>query len=123
MDITTLEKMIAKGQDSAMLRLTLARLLSQAEQWDKAATHLLSALEQDPNYSAAWKALGQAHLSMGQNDAALSDWQQGIEAARANGDKQAEKEMDVFVRRLLKGLKNRGQKNRGKNRGQSQVPE
>lgn len=85
-----------------MLRLTLARLLAQAEQWDEAIKHLLSALEQDPNYSAAWKALGQARIAMGQYDAALSAWQKGIAAARFNGDKQAEKEMGVFVRRLLK---------------------
>lgn len=97
-----------------MLRLTLARLLVQTERWDEAAKHLLSALEQDPSYSAAWKALGQARMAMGQNDAALSAWQQGIQAAHANGDKQAEKEMGVFVQRLLKGLKKRGQ---------SQVPE
>ena len=85
-----------------MLRLTLARLLAQTGQWEKAAAHLRSAVEQKPDYSAAWKELGQAHRAMGQNDAALAAWQQGIEAAQANGDKQAEKEMGVFVRRLSK---------------------
>ena len=102
MDIASLEKMIAKGQDSAMLRLTLARLLAQTQQWDKAARHLNSALAQDPGYSAAWKELGHAYRSMGQTDAALGAWQKGIEVARSKGDKQAEKEMRVFLRRLLK---------------------
>jgi tetratricopeptide (TPR) repeat protein len=102
MDIQTLEKMIASGRDSAMLRLTLARLLAQAGQWDEAAGHLRSALAQDPAYTAAWKDLGQAYRSMGQNDAALAAWQQGIEVAHSAGDKQAEKEMGVFVRRLLR---------------------
>jgi tetratricopeptide (TPR) repeat protein len=102
LNIASLEKMIADGHDSAMLRLTLARLFSQEEQWLKAANHLQSALEQNPLYTAAWKALGQVQLAMGQHDAALETWQKGIGIANANGDKQAEKEMGVFVRRLLK---------------------
>lgn len=85
-----------------MLRLTLARLLAQTGQWDKAADHLQSALAQNPAYTAAWKELGQVRQSMGQNDIALAAWQKGIEVARSNGDKQAEKEMAVFLRRLLK---------------------
>ena len=32
--------------------------------------------------------------------AAAEAWRQGIEQARENGDKQAEKEMTVFLRRL-----------------------
>jgi len=109
LNIVNLEKMIRAGRDSAMLRLTLARLLAQTGQWDKAADHLQSALAQDPTYTAAWKELGQVHQAMGQNDAALATWQEGIAVAHSNGDKQAEKEMGVFLRRLL--------------RGQSQVPE
>lgn len=85
-----------------MLRLMLARLLVQAGQWEKAASHLASAVKQDPDYSAAWKELGQVHRTLGQNETALTAWRKGIEVARANGDKQAEKEMGVFVRRLLK---------------------
>ena len=85
-----------------MLRLTLARLLAQTGQWDKAADHLQSALAQNPAYTAALKELGQVRQSMGQNDIALAAWQKGIEVARSNGDKQAEKEMGVFLRRLLK---------------------
>lgn len=102
MNIASLEKMIAAGRDSAMLRLTLARLLAHTGQWDKAADHLQSALAQNPAYTAAWKELGQVRQSMGQNDIALAAWQKGIEVARSNGDKQAEKEMGVFLRRLLK---------------------
>jgi len=94
--------MIAKGHDSAALRLTLARLLAQNGQRDEAARHLTSALEQDPAYSAAWKELGRLCHSAGDEDGALMAWRKGLDAARARGDKQAEKEMGVFVRRLLK---------------------
>jgi tetratricopeptide (TPR) repeat protein len=114
LNIASLEKMIAAGRDSAMLRLTLARLLAQNGQWDAAAEHLQSALAQNPAYTAAWKELGQVRQAMGQNDIALAAWQKGVEVARSNGDKQAEKEMAVFLRRLLRAQEERGQ---------SQVPE
>lgn len=101
LNIASLEKMIAAGRDSAMLRLTLAHLLAQTGQWDKAADHLQSALAQNPAYTAAWKELGRVRQAMGQHDMALAAWHQGVEVARCNGDKQAAKEMAVFLRRLL----------------------
>ena len=102
MDIAELEKMITAGRDSAMLRLTLARLLAQAQQWDEAAGHLQTALTRDPDYTAAWKELGRVYHALGKTDSALGAWNKGAEVARRKGDKQAEKEMNVFLKRLLK---------------------
>ena len=102
MNIAELEEMIIAGRDSAMLRLTLARLLAQAEQWDEAAGHLQAAVTRDPAYTAAWKELGRVYHVLGQTDSALEAWEKGIEVARSKGDKQAEKEMGVFLKRLLK---------------------
>lgn len=102
MDIGVLEAMIGKGQDSALLRLTLARLLAQNGQWERATGHLNAALEADPAYSAAWKELGLVRQSMGDEEGALNAWRKGADAARVRGDKQAEKEMGVFIRRLSK---------------------
>ena len=48
--------------------------------------------------------LGKAHLAAGDRDAARTAWEQGLAAARAHGDKQAEKEMTVFVKKLDKQL-------------------
>ena len=91
-----------------MLRLTLARLLAQENERSAAIAHLESAVAQDPAYTAAWKELGRLHHADGRTRAALSAWRRGIEVAQANGDKQAEKEMTVFVRRLIKGNKKTG---------------
>ena len=102
MDIDTLEKMIRDGHDSAMLRLTLARLLSVQGRRQEAVVNLASAVRQDATYTAAWKALGQAQLDLGDQQQAADAWQQGIEVARQNGDKQAEREMAVFLKRLRK---------------------
>jgi hypothetical protein len=58
----------------------------------------------DRSYSAAWKLLGKALASEGDNDAALAAYRAGIDAAEKKGDKQAMKEMRVFARRLAKQL-------------------
>ena len=61
-------------------------------------------MARDPRYSAAWKALGRALADAGRDADALAAWRRGIEAAHAKGDKQAEKEMAVFARRIEKKL-------------------
>ena len=92
--------MIAAGRDSAMLRLTLARLLTAARRESEAVDHLKKAVALDPDYTAAWKELGRAHAALGDHVAAARAWRRGIEVAHARGDKQAEREMGVFLRRL-----------------------
>ena len=100
MDIGQLLKMTGTERDSAMLRLTLARLLAARGETEQARAHLEAAVGMDPSYTAAWKELGRLRLQAEDADGAAEAWRQGIEQARANGDKQAEKEMTVFLRRL-----------------------
>ena len=83
-----------------MLRLSLARVLAESQQWAPALQHLESSVAQDPLYTAAWKELGRVHQQLGGHEAAASAWRKGIEVAHAKGDKQAEKEMTVFARRI-----------------------
>lgn len=64
--------------------------------------HLARCVEQDPKYSAAWKLLGKAYQLQGELAAARKAWEDGIVAAQAHGDKQAEKEMTVFLKKLNK---------------------
>jgi tetratricopeptide (TPR) repeat protein len=100
LNIDALKKMIDSGRDSAVLRLTLARLYGEEGDHQAAVGHLQKALELDPAYTAAWKQLGKALLETGDGRAAAAAWDEGIRVARENGDKQAEKEMGVFLKRL-----------------------
>lgn len=102
MDISTLEKMLDGPRDNAMLRLTLAQQLLDAERADDALGHLRTAVEMQPDYSAAWKLLGKSLAAAGRTEDARQAYQQGIQAARDSGDKQSEKEMAVFLKRLDK---------------------
>lgn len=94
------ERLLAAGQDSALLRYGLgAEYLKLARPGD-AAAQLRRATELDPGYSAAWKLLGRALAEAGEHGAAAEAWRRGIETATGRGDVQAAKEMTVFLRRL-----------------------
>ncbi|HUH93375.1 MAG TPA: tetratricopeptide repeat protein [Casimicrobiaceae bacterium] len=98
-----LERLLAAGKDSALLRFGLGSEHFKGGDAASAAVHFQRAIELDPGYSAAWKMLGKALLAAGRCDAALAAWNEGIAAAARKGDKQAMKEMQVFARRLAKG--------------------
>jgi len=100
-DIESLLKLVGTPRDNSMLRLTLARLLADRSDLEQAETHLRMAIAMDGEYTAAWKELGKVRQLNNDDPGAARAWRQGIEVARAKGDKQAEKEMTVFLRRLL----------------------
>jgi predicted Zn-dependent protease len=100
--VANLEAMLARGQDSALLRYSLGGEYLKLNQPGTAAEHLLQAVAKDPKYSAAWKLLGKALADAGHKDEAIKAYEDGIKVAEEKGDKQAAKEMTVFLRRLQK---------------------
>lgn len=102
MDISALQRLLAQGRDSALLRFGLGKALLDAGDTAEAVIHLQRCVAQDRHYSAGWKWLGKAHLAGGDKAAAAQAWQEGHRVAGTNGDKQAVKEMAVFLRRLQK---------------------
>lgn len=100
--ISQLEKLLGTPRDGALLRYSLGLEYVKAGNLPRAVEHLREAVARDPLYSAAWKALGKALADSNFTGDALTAFQQGIEAARKKGDRQAEKEMTVFAKRLEK---------------------
>jgi Tfp pilus assembly protein PilF len=101
MDLASLLKLVGTPRDSAMLRLALGRLLGARGDLAEAEAHLKAAVAMDGGYTAAWKELGRIRQQSGDLAGAADAWRQGIEKARERGDKQAEKEMTVFLKRVL----------------------
>ncbi len=101
--ISSLEKLIGTPRDGALLRFSLGSEYLKAGELERALGALRESVARDPDYSAAWKLLGRALADAGRGAEALAAWQSGIEAAKRKGDRQAEKEMTVFVRRLERG--------------------
>ncbi len=100
--IDNLEKMLAAGRDGALLRYGLGGECLKLQRYADAALHLRKAVELDPGYSAAWKLLGKALTEAGETAHAIQTYRQGIDVAEKKGDKQAAKEMRVFLKRLEK---------------------
>ena len=94
------EALLAAGKDNALLRFSLGMQYLQAGDAARAAEHLKRAVAHDPDYSAAWKLLGKALAQGGDAAGAAAAYRDGIDAAGRKGDKQAAKEMTVFLRRL-----------------------
>lgn len=97
-----LQSLVDAGQDAPHIRVSLADACMGQGNAHEALNHLEQALKLDPDYTAAWKGYGQA-LHMERRDAeSRKAYQRGIEVARAAGDRQAVREMEVFLRRLDK---------------------
>ena len=100
--ISSLEKLLGTPRDNALLRYSLGLEYAKAGERERAVEFLREAVRRDALYSAAWKALGKLLAELNQPADALAAYRQGIEAAKKKGDRQAEKEMTVFARRLEK---------------------
>lgn len=100
--IETFERLLAQGQDNALLRYSLGNAYLNEGRAEQAVEHFRLALDHDPEYSAAWKSLAKALAEAGDRDAAIDAYARGIEVAERKGDKQAAKEMAVFHKRLCK---------------------
>lgn len=100
--IERLEKLLAAGKDSPMLRFGLGDAYLKSSDALTAADHLRRAVELDPDYSAAWKLLGKALSECGSEAEAADAFRRGIAVAEEKGDVQAAREMRVFLKRLEK---------------------
>ena len=85
-----------------MLRFTLAKQYLEEGDTAKAILHARVAVELDGDYSAGWRLLGQAQVAAGNIADAADSFKRGIEVASQRGDRQVEKEMQVFLKRLEK---------------------
>jgi len=98
--IDTFKALLKKGNDNALLRYSLGNEYYKANDLQQAINHLNKALEYKQDYSAAWKLYAKVLTENGQRDEAIRAYEKGINVAEKNGDIQAVKEMNVFLKRL-----------------------
>ena len=99
--LASLEKLLDGPRDGPLLRFSLGNEYLKDGDLPAAQKHFQAAVDRDPAYSAAWKALGKCLAQQGEPAAALAAYVKGIAVAEARGDVQAAKEMRVFARRLM----------------------
>ncbi len=107
--VDNLESMLATGRDDAMLRFGLGSAYFNDKDFDSAIRHLEACLEHDGGYSAAYKLLGKAHLQKGDQADAIRVFETGLPIAVSAGDKQSQKEMEVFLAKAKKQSGNEDQ--------------
>ncbi len=100
MNPEVIEKMIGQGRDSYEARLAAGQARLKQGDLVEAVTHLTAAVAFKPDQTMAWQELGRAELEGGNPVGARRAWERGLKVAEANGDKQAEKVMVVWLRRL-----------------------
>jgi predicted Zn-dependent protease len=98
--LVSFERMLATGRDSALLRYSIGNEYAKVGVWGDAVASLEKAVTLDPTYTAAWKLYARSLEAAGRDDDALDAYRRGIVCARQKGDRQAEKEMTVFARRI-----------------------
>jgi uncharacterized protein HemY len=102
--LRSFERMLASGKDSALLRYSIGNEHVKAGEWNAAIDALEHAVALDATYTAAWKLYASALAHTGRDAEALDAYRRGIVVARQKGDRQAEKEMAVFARRIERGM-------------------
>ena len=102
MNPEAIEKLIEDGRDSYEARLAAGQARLKHGDVERAIVHFREATTMKPEHTTAWQELGKALEANDEPEAAFGAWERGVAAARANGDKQAEKTMNVWLRRLRK---------------------
>ncbi len=99
--LESFQALLNSGTDNALLRYSLGNEYFKIGDYRQAIIHLDRALAFKPDYSAAWKLYAKALVENGQQTDAIAAYEKGIAVAENNGDKQAVKEMQVFLKRLI----------------------
>lgn len=99
-DPAALERLLAAGRDSALLRMGLALAYHRREDGETARRHATQALVLDPDFAAAGRLLGLIELARGDAAGAEAAFTKALAVAQRRGDYQLAKELVVRLRRL-----------------------
>ena len=100
--VAQFQALIALEPEDTVLRFGLGELYVEAGDFARAAEQFAAIVRLDPQYSAAYRYLGQSYAALEQGAEARQIFERGIAVAEARGDLQTAKEMRVFLRRLDK---------------------
>ncbi|MGB1556788.1 MAG: hypothetical protein ACPHCJ_03305 [Oceanococcaceae bacterium] len=95
-----LEALLEQHPERADLHLALAQVCLRDKDPAAAARHAETAAAMQAHYSAALLLAGRAWQAAGDAQAAREWLQRALDAARSQGDKQVERQADVFIKRL-----------------------
>lgn len=83
-----------------MLRFGLGSAYFNDRNYEASIPHLESCLQYDPGYTAAYKLLGKAYYKTRDPEKAKSVFATGLPIAVEKGDKQTEREILAFLKKV-----------------------
>ena len=103
--VAKLRALLDRDPDDATSWFTLGRALLDLARWGEAVDAFGHALARNPRYTAAHRDLGRALLEAGEVAEAARVLRSALELARETGDLQTGREMETFLRRAEKILR------------------
>jgi uncharacterized protein HemY len=91
-------EMIRQFPDSPMGHFSLGRLLLDEKRWAESVEALGEAVKLDPNYAAAYVALGDAHAGAGAKEDAKAAWNRALETPLGRRDMSLQSDLDQRIR-------------------------
>jgi predicted Zn-dependent protease len=98
--IERLRALVEADASDALTHFLLGRELMEVGRFAEAAEYLEKTIQLNPDYTAAYRFLGDAHRDAGNTARAREVYEVGIGVSEATGDLQAGKEMKVFLKKL-----------------------
>lgn len=92
------KQMTQQFPDSPMGFFSLGRLYVDEKRWAEAAVALGNAVRLDPNYAAAFVALGDAHAGAGKKDDAKAAWQSALDTPHGRRDASLQADLEQRIR-------------------------
>jgi len=93
-------EMVREFPDSPMGHFSLGRLYLEEKRWADAVKALAEAVRLDPDYAAAWVALGDASAGLGDKAQAKAQWQKALATPLGQRDMSLQADLDQRVRDL-----------------------
>ena len=92
--------LIAEFPDSPMGHFSLGKLYLDEKRWPDAAGAFAEAVRLDPNYSAAWVGLGDAHSGAGKAEDAKAAYQKALDTPHGRRDMSLQADLEERIRDL-----------------------
>lgn len=96
----TFKQLVQQFPDSPMGHFSLGRLYVDEKRWVDAIEALNGAVKADPNYAAAFVALGDAHAGCGQKEEAKTAWARAIETPHGQRDASLQADLEQRIREI-----------------------
>jgi len=98
--IKRLRDLAESEPDDSLTQFLLGRELMEVKEFEEATQAFEKSVQLNPQYTAAYRYLGDSHRLAGNLARAREIYEAGITVAQATGDLQAGKEMQVFLKKL-----------------------